>query len=139
MKKILTMIMAAAVAMGVSAKGNQTPSKTYVEAGTLYVYGVCFSASDSVVYMTDLLMLKDAQLMRKNQFLVNRNKVSQQFADYMAEQGEKNRTATITFGPNLNKVDKKYQKQVEALKKRGFLVKNVDQTKFRFESVREEE
>lgn len=123
--------------MTVSAKDKKTSA--FVEGGTYYVYGVSYSAADSIVYMTDLLMLEKVQLNKKTGFLINRHLVSAQLTKYLAGEGLPHRTSSITFNKSLNKVDKAYRKQVAQLKKRGFLIKYVDQTKFRFETVREEE
>lgn len=103
----------------------------------VYLYGVAMSMQDSVVYMTDELILDDAVLYNKNTFLEGRDQLSAQLSDHMAQKGEKNRVCSVTFAKNVKKLDKKYLKQVEKLKKRGYLVKSVGQGEFRFKSVTE--
>ena len=56
----------------------------------------------------------------------------------MAQKGEKDRICSVTFAKSIKKLDKMYLKQVRKLQKQGFLVKNVGQGEFRFETVREE-
>ena len=109
-----------------------------IEAKRLYVYGIAMSPSDSVVYMTDELLLDNAQLVKKTNFLVGREKLSLQLAKHMAQKGEKDRICSVTFAKSIKKLDKMYLKQVRKLQKQGFLVKNVGQGEFRFETVREE-
>lgn len=103
----------------------------------VYLYGVAMSMQDSVVYMTDELILDDAVLYNKNTFLEGRDQLSAQLSDHMAQKGEKNRVCSVTFAKNVKKLDKKYLRQVEKLKKRGYLVKSVGQGEFRFKSVTE--
>ncbi|MBQ0073676.1 MAG: hypothetical protein KBT34_05740 [Prevotella sp.] len=138
MKKIITLLIAVMAVACVNAQTKGSKS-SFTEAGTLYVYGLSYSASDSVVYITDLLMLNNAQMTKRTNFLVNRHELSAQLTKYMSSQGMQHYTSCIVFRKNLNKIDKDYQNTVEKLKKRGFLIKNIDQTKFRFETVREDE
>lgn len=104
---------------------------------TIYLYGVAMSMQDSVVYVTDELMLNDAVLYNKNVFLEGRETLSSQLAGHMAQKGEKNRVCSVTFAKSVKSLDKKYLKQVEKLKKRGYLVKSLGQEEFRFSSVNE--
>ncbi len=103
-----------------------------INAGRLYIYGLAYSPADSVVYMTDELILDNAQLEKKTKFLVGREILSGQLANHMALKGEKNRICTVTFAETVKKLDKRYAKQVEKLRKRGFLIKHVGQGEFRF-------
>ncbi len=163
MNKIITILMAVMVSITVSAQqekaGNKPKDGTkqqkkelkekkkskkkeakneIIEAGRLYVYGMAMSPSDSVVYMTDELLLDNAQLVKKTKFLVGRESMSLQLAKHMAQKGEKDRICSVTFANSIKKLDKMYLKQVRKLQKQGFLVKNVGQGEFRFETVREE-
>lgn len=103
----------------------------------VYLYGVAMSMQDSVVYMTDELILDDAVLYNKKIFLEGRDQLSSQLSSYMAQKGEKNRVCSVTFAKDVKKLDKKYLKQTEKLKKKGYLVKSVGQGEFRFKSVTE--
>lgn len=103
----------------------------------VYLYGVAMSMQDSIVYMTDELMLDDAVLYNKKTFLEGRDQLSSQLSNHMAQKGEKNRICSVTFAKDIKKLDKKYLKQAEKLKKKGYLVKNVGQGEFRFKSVTE--
>ncbi len=142
MKKILTIMLATLTMTAATASAQNNDSKgtkqesAIVEAGRIYIYGVAISPSDSIVYMTDELMLENIQIEKKTRFLVGRSELSQQLRDHMSAQGEVNRICSVTFSPNLNKLDKQYKKQLNKFMKRGFTVKNVSQADFRFQTVR---
>lgn len=140
MRNILTIIITIAAIIGISAK-SYTGSKsngTHIESGRMYIYGVSYSPSDSMVYMTDILYIDSTQVTRRNNFLVNRNLLSKQLTKHMDSKGMPNRTNSVTFKKNLNKLDKTYRSQVKTLQKKGFVIKIVDQTEFRFKMVRDE-
>lgn len=109
------------------------------EVGNIYIYGIALSPVDSVVYITDELILEKAQMNKKNKFLIGRNELSAQLRSHLNERGITNRTCCVTFNRDLKKLDKAFIKQKEYFKKRGFLVKVVDQTEFRFRTIRTEE
>ena len=156
MKRILTILMALAVMTTVAAKpqkdgeaqgkerktekkAKKKKSDTEVtEAGRLYVFGVALSPADSVVYMTDELLLDSAQVYKKTKFLDGRDVMSRQLANHMAAKGEKNRICSVTFAKSVKALDKLYTKQVKQFQKRGFLVKSVGQGEFRFSTIRTE-
>lgn len=116
-------------------KAVKTEKKTTTR---VYLYGVAMSMQDSVVYMTDELILDDAVLYNKKIFLEGRDQLSSQFASYMAQKGDKNHICSVTFAKDIKKLDKKYLKQADKLKKKGYLVKSVGQGEFRFKSVTKE-
>lgn len=121
--------------------GKQKASKELVvtEAGTLFLFGVALNPTDSVVYITDELLIENTQVYKKSKFLVNRDDYSYQLRDYMTSQGIRNRTCSITYAKSINALDKKYKKQVARFQKRGYLIQHVDQGVFRFKTVRTEE
>lgn len=160
MKKIITILAALLLAVTMSAqvppqkggappkggtmpkekkqKKEKTGNAELMEAGTLYVYGVALSPTDSVVYVTDELLLEKAQMYKKTKFLYGRDIMSRQLASHMADKGEKNRICSVTFAASVKQLDKLYAKQIKKLENRGYLVKHVDQGDFRFVTVRED-
>lgn len=130
MKKLLIILVAALSCMTIKAQSH------IVTVDPMYCYGVCFSPVDSTIYITDMLMLKGAQINKKTKFLVGRNELSAQFKRHMEALGIRNLTSCIMFNKNLNKLDKAYKKQVAKYEKQGFTVRQVDQTKFRYEVLR---
>lgn len=154
MKKYLIIIVSLFLFMGVASAQSETEGKAtasvpkkvkknkadknsdVTEAGTLYVFGVALNPTDSIVYMTDELMLENAQVHKKTSFLVNRDELSYQLRDYMTSQGLPNRTCSVSYAKTIKALDKKYNKQLARFKKKGYLIKYADQTVFRFKTVR---
>lgn len=132
MKKILSLIVALCAYVTVSAQ-------EYVNSERLYIYGIAYSLTDSVAYMTDLLYIENAQMKKSSGFLYGRSLLSSQLKKYMEDLGEKNLTCCVVYNPNLDKIDKDYVKQVAKYKKRGIEIRNVSQAEFRFTAVRDEE
>ncbi|MDO4172115.1 MAG: hypothetical protein Q4D28_05380, partial [Prevotellaceae bacterium] len=91
---------------------------------------------DSMVYVTDELMLKDAQTYRKSKFLYGREELSKQLKTHLAQKGERDRICSVTFASTVKELDKEYAKQMKKLKKNGFLIKSVGQNEFRFTTIR---
>lgn len=123
-----------------NAKKINAEKKAEEKAGTrqnVYIYGVAMSMQDSVVYVTDELVLNNVVLQKKTKFLENRPDYAAQLAKHMAQKGEKNRICSVTFATSVKALDKKYTKQVAKLRKQGYLVKSVGQGEFRFVPVDE--
>jgi hypothetical protein len=139
MKRILYIITAVALCMslGVQAKGKKEKTdnkgaKALVVVPQMYAYSVASSPMDSVVYMTDVLILKGAQMTKKTKFLVGRQDYSSQFKNFLAEIDLPNRTCATMYNVNHRKAFKEYEKLKKSLTKRGFTIKVIDQTEFRY-------
>lgn len=132
MKRILTFIVALCAYISVSAQ-------ELVNADRLYIYGIAYSLTDSVAYMTDLLYIEKAQVKKSNGFLYGRQELSAQLKKHMEGLGEKNLVCCVTYNKDLDKMDKYYLKQVAKYKKRGIEIRNVSQAEFRFTAVRDDE
>lgn len=154
MKKMILLLalFAATVASAQTPNGAMKPQKEMnaekmnakkqkeKKAGTIqnvYIYGVAMSMQDSVVYVTDELVLNNVMLQKKTKFLDNRPDYAAQFAKHMAQKGEKNRVCSVTFATSVKALDKKYTKQMAKFRKQGYLVKSVGQGEFRFVPVGE--
>ena len=107
----------------------ERPGKFY--AKTIYLYGVGFSAVDSVVYFTDEQRL-DSMVFNSKKFLQNRATLSEQLTNYLTSIGEKKYTGTIVFDTNLKKLDKKFLKDAKYYKKLGYTIKAADKSQFTF-------
>ena len=108
---------------------KQTPEKYY--AKTIYLYGVGFSAVDSVVYFTDEQRL-DSMVFNSKKFLQNRAVLSEQLTNYLTSIGENKYTGAIVFDTNLKKLDKKFLKHAKYYKKHGYTIKAADKSQFSF-------
>lgn len=118
-------------------KKNTKQSKAEtMKTQRIYIYGVAVSPSDSVVYMTDELLLDSAVMYNKSRFLYGRSMLSKQFHDHLVQEGNGRCISSVTYAGSIKKLDKRYTKQVMKLKKRGYLIKNVGQTTFRFNNVK---
>ena len=107
---------------------KQSPEKLH--ARTIYLYGVGFSAVDSVVYFTDEQRL-DSMLFNKK-FLKNRAVLSEQFTNYLTSIGESKYTGAIVFDTKLKALDKKFLKHAKYYKKLGYTIKAADKSQFSF-------
>ena len=110
-------------------KKKQAPEKLY--AKTIYLYGVGFSAVDSVVYFTDEQRL-DSMVFNSKKFLQNRATLSEQLTNYLTSIGENKYTGAIVFDTNLKKLDKKFLKHAKYYQKLGYTIKAADKSQFSF-------
>ena len=99
---------------------------------TIYLYGVGFSAVDSVVYFTDEQRLDSMVIEKKTNFLERRAVLSEQLANYLVSIGESKYTAAIIYDTNLKKLDKAYLKHAKYYKKQGYTIKPADKSQFSF-------
>lgn len=98
----------------------------------MYVYAVGMSAADSVVYMTDIQILQNAKINQTNGFLMGRNHFSAQFASHLAEIDQPNRMCAVMFDEKGAKLAAEYEKLKKKYQKKGFLVKVIDISEFKF-------
>ena len=108
---------------------KQTPERYY--AKTIYLYGVGFSAVDSVVYFTDEQRL-DSMVFNNKKFLKNRAVLSEQLTNYLTSIGENKYTGAIVYDTNLKALDKKFLKHAKYYKKLGYTIKAADKSQFSF-------
>ena len=114
-------------------KATAKPEKLHkIISKTIYLYGVGFSAVDSVVYFTDEQRLDSMVMDKKTSFLAKRATLSEQFANYLTSIGESKYTAAIIYDTNLKKLDKKYMKQAKYYQKNGYTIKPADKSQFSF-------
>ncbi len=135
MKKTLSLLLCIMLCMTMQAKKKNTDNgddNSLKTVPQMYAYAVATSPQDSVVYMTDLLILRNAQMTKKYNFLVGRQDLSAQFKNHLAEIDQPDRTCATMFNVNYRKATKDYDKLKKDLEKRGFNVKIIDQTEFQF-------
>ncbi len=120
-------------------KSKKDPGKIATEKiERLYIYGVAISTADSTVYMTDELMLDNVSREKKTKFLTSRSELSRQFQQHLAQQGIGSVITSVSYSEKLKTCDRRFTKQHAAFMKKGFIVKTVDQSEFRFTPVVEE-
>lgn len=136
MKRYLVLILCAIMSMAMSAQKDGSTSKVLRNVPQMYAFSVAMSPTDSTVYMSDILILKNAQVVKSNGFLVGRQDYSSQFKNFLAELEMPNMTCATVFKEHHRKAIKEYDKMKADLTKRGFQVRVIDQTEFRYIVIR---
>lgn len=133
MKKTIILLLGIMLCTTMQAKkGNDAQDNSVKTVPQMYAYAVATSPQDSVVYMTDILILRNAQMTKKTNFLVGRQDLSAQFKNHLAEMDQPNRTCATMFAIDYKKLTKDYEDLKKKLEKKGFSIKVIDQTEFRF-------
>lgn len=105
----------------------------------VYIFGINYSPIDSIVYITDQMVLRNVKIEKKNGFLQFRNLYSKQLTDFMDGRGELNRISCVLFNPSLKKLNKKYRKMMNRYQKKNYEVRSIDQTEFKFSILKDGE
>lgn len=125
-------------------QSTQTFAKT-VLTPKIYAFGFAASFNDSTVYFTDIQEIDNVWIDSKTKFLVNRDDYSYQLRDYLAQNGEPNRTCIIVYSESRVKVEKKYvkmKKKYSIGKKKEnskFEIKYIESNNFKFKAVMPDE
>lgn len=98
----------------------------------VYAYATGIHAGDSVVYVTDIHTLDNAQLTKRTKFLVGRQDLSAQFRNYLAGTGAQDRTCAVVFNKNRKKLEKDFENLMGKLKKQKYVIMKVEQKDFQF-------
>ena len=100
----------------------------------VYVFGVSINFTDSVTYITDVQTLDPAYIDTKTGFLYDRSIYSQQLQIWIEyNMKQPNTTCTIFFSKNKSKLESKYVKVRDKIRKDDSTVlKTIDTGKFKF-------
>ena len=100
----------------------------------VYVFGVSINLTDSVTYITDVQTLDPAYIDTKTGFLYDRSIYSQQLQIWIEyNMKQPNTTCTIFFSKNKSKLESKYVKVRDKIRKDDTTVlKTIDTGKFKF-------
>lgn len=100
----------------------------------IYVFGVSINFTDSVTYITDVQTLDPAYIDTKTGFLYDRSIYSQQLQIWIEyNMKQPNTTCTIFFSKNKSKLESKYVKVRDKIRKDDTTVlKTIDTGKFKF-------
>jgi len=110
--------------------------KLKVKQKPLYMVGIAISPTDSVVYLTDLHLVKDLTVAKKKGYLMDRQLYSQQLRRYL-ETTYKGKTyvPAVFFSPKQKKMERRYlslyKRYVNSKEKHIVL---IDQSQFRFKA-----
>lgn len=119
-----TIILALMMLLSVAAKAENA-----------YIYGIAFSPTDSVIYMTDIRMLENVTINKKTLFLASRNEYASQMKKYMESVGIADYVCATVFKPTYNAIQKDYTKLKKQYEKKGILINTIDQLKFQFQPI----
>lgn len=134
---IMCLIPAGAMAKKKKEKQPKKPAKelVYVPAKQMFVYGVVYSLTDSVVYITDVEQVENAYTQKGNHFIYARNEYSAQLENYMKSANIEHPTVVTMYEESRSALEKKYTKMKARLQKDGYLVKNVSSVDFKYKGV----
>lgn len=107
------------------------------KAESVYIYGIAYSPTDSVAYVTDIRVLENIKLQKKTKFLASRHEYSIQLKQYMTEQGHGSHVCAVVFKPTYKALYKDYVKFKKRLTKRNMVISVIDQLKFQFRPIKE--
>lgn len=105
------------------------------KAENAYIYGIAYSPTDSVIYMTDVRMLENVTVNKKTKFLSSRNEYASQMKRYMEGEGINDYVCATVFKLTYNAIHKDYAKLKKQYEKKGMLIKTIDQLKFQFQPI----
>lgn len=100
----------------------------------VYVFGISINFTDSVTYITDVQTIDPAYIDTKTGFLYDRSIYSQQLQIWIEyNMKQPNTTCTIFFSKNKSKLESKYVKVRDKIRKDDSTVlKTIDTGKFKF-------
>lgn len=103
--------------------------------GKMYICGVSYSFTDTVVYITSVQEIDSAWVDAKTDFLSDRNYYSYQLKDYFIKKGEDKRICTVFFAQKRKDLNKKYVKMMKRFSKKGNVeIKQIPDAEFRFKT-----
>ena len=114
----------------ISGSNMGAPQQKDVDYMDIYMYGVSYSFTDSVVYITPIVR-KSSEGVSRRYFLVNRDIYEELFLSALSEAGFNNRIATIHFETKEKRASKRRNRLIKNLKKSGdYQLKEVTDFKF---------
>lgn len=105
------------------------------KAENAYIYGIAYSPTDSVIYMTDIRMLENVTIYKKTQFLASRNEYASQMKKYMESIGVSDYACATVYKPTYKQIYADYTKLKKQYEKKGMLINIIDQLKFQFQPI----
>ncbi len=107
-----------------------------VKQKQLYMIGVAVSHLDSLVFISDLQLVKDVTVEKKTKFLMDRQLYSLQLKKHLeAEYQGGPYVCSVFFGTKLKKMERRYLSLHKRYSKGGELrIVLVDQSRFRFKA-----
>ena len=98
----------------------------------VYIFGVSYTFSDSIVYFTEIQYFDDLQLEEKTKFSPFRQHYSYELKDFMSKEGMPGRISAIYFSEKESAIKKKEAKLKKRLEKKDNKVVRYIGSKFEF-------
>ena len=98
----------------------------------VYILGVSYTFSDSIVYFTEIQYFDDLQLEEKTKFIPFRQHYSYELKDFMSKEGMPGRISAIYFSEKESAIKKKEAKLKKRLEKKDNKVVRYIGSKFKF-------
>lgn len=113
---------------------NAMAEKTIVTSG--YCYGMVASFKDSTVYITEIQSIDSLYMNSKTGFILGRDNYSLQLKYYVESTfNEKHKTCIFVYDLKRKNLQKKYDKMMKKYKSGTFIVKNINESDFKFTPV----
>jgi len=118
---IVVFLMLVSLCASMSAQRN----KRYFAPKDMYMFGVCFSATDSTVYFTDIKQVPNSSVERGSGFLYSRNNYSYQLQQHIKSTSGSNFTTVTCYDQKRTKLEKKFSKMRQKYQKKHFVVNYI--------------
>ncbi len=112
-------LMLLAVMVVCSVSILQAKKKNDLETKTMYFYGMAKSYSDSLVYMTEIMMLENVAIDKETGGVLNIEMYSEQLKNYLAQMGKKGYICSLFYEKKAKKIEKSYMKLKKRIQNNG--------------------
>lgn len=115
-----------------NAKIDTRKAETY--ATPVYMFGVSAQFGDTIVYITDICEVDNAELTRKYDYLTFRSEYSYQFTQFLGDSYNcSNQTTSVFFDKNKKKLMKRFSKLVKRyMESKDMKAKMIGTDEFKF-------
>ena len=101
----------------------------------IFAYGVSYSFTDTIIYITSIQEIDSAWVDGKSEFLVDRNYYSYQLKEYFNKKNDMNRVCAIFYAKKHKDITKKYIKMMKKFSKRKNIdIRQIPDTEFQFKT-----
>jgi len=116
--------------------GTIEAKKSRVVQKPMYMIGFAISTVDSMVFISDMHLVKDLTVEKKTKFLMDRQLYSQQFKHHLDETYKGGPyIPAVFFSPKLKKMERKYLSlHKRYVNRKDMRMVLVDQSQFRFKA-----
>lgn len=115
---------------------NHCFSQENNEVDPVYAFGFSTSFNDTVVYLTTIQLLPDACIQKGTNFLIERDKYSEQFKKHLESKNFGHETSAVFYNKSKKELEKTYIKvRRHQQKKKGIKFIEIPLSDFSFTSI----